>query len=766
MGYIGVNHPRQDGYAKAAGETLFAFDYEEPGTLYGKIVRSKVPSGHLVRVDISKALTMPGVRAIVTATDVPDILAGWIIRDTPMFARDVVRYVGEPIAAVAADTLDQARRAADRIEVIIEPTPAVCTIADAINPDAPLIHPDQRSYRLAAGGEGGDYPRYGNIAAESATQSDPAEVEAIFAKAVRVVEDSFTTQRQYQAYIEPKNALAVYRGGRYLVHTGSQWPYNIRQRVAQFFDVSLGKVRVVDHPYGGGFGGKLDYSVEPHALALSRACGGRPIKIVNTREEDILTAASREATIIRMRSALDLDGNILARDVECYMDNGAYTGEMSFLACFPFHFSAINYRVGKLRAVGRLVYTNAAPTAAMRGVTGVPMYFALENHMDHIADELGVDRRAYRLRHLFRSGDKMSNGQTLTDADILHEQFAAIDRMAPWEEARKHRKPYRGMAVVPAIWPTNPLPGSASIKLQEDGTAVVITGANDNGSGAVEIGVRQIVAEELGLRPEDVVIPGADTDFGSYDGGSQGQRTTLVAGAAALAAAKDARAKLLAEASQILQRPASEIELSDGYARVKGAPETCVSIAELSAAATFGSGPIQGTGSGAIPPVPYEPGCASGLLAPLFNSPTYHVHFAEVEVDPVTGNVKVLRYIVAQEVGQAINPAAVRGQIQGGVTQGIGYALYESLRLSPTTGEPIEKSLESYRLPLSVDIPTVEIVLTEHPNPHGPFGAKGVAEAPILLPAAVIASAISDAIGKRLDKAPLTPEDVLAALMK
>lgn len=765
MGYIGVDHPRQDGYAKAAGETVFVFDYEEPGTLYGKIVRSKVPSGRLVRIDASKARAMPGVRAVVTAADVPDVLAGWIVRDTPMFARDVVRYVGEPIAAVAADTLDEARRAADLIEVIIEPTPAVCTIADAIRPGAPLVHLNQSAYRMAAGGEGGDYPRYGNIAAESATQSDPGQVEAAFAGAARVVEDSFHTQRQYQAYIEPKNALAVYRGGRYIAHTGSQWPYNIRQRIAQFFDVSLAKVRVVDHPYGGGFGGKLDYSVEPHALALSKACGGRPVKIVNTREEDFLTAASREATIIKMKSALDANGNIIARDVECYMDNGAYTGEMSFLACFPFHFSAINYRVGKLRAVGRLVYTNAAPTAAMRGVTGVPMYFALENHMDHIADELSVDRRAYRLRHLFRTGDKMANGQTLTDADILHEQFAAIDKIISWDELKKRKKPYRGVAVVPAIWPTNPLPGSASIKLQEDGTAVLITGANDNGSGAVEVGLRQIVAQELGLNPQDVVIPGADTDFGSYDGGSQGQRTTLIAGAAALAAAKEARSKLLAQASQMLQRPASDLELADGYAHVKGAVETRVSISALSAAAIFGSGPIQGTGSAAIPPVVHDPGCASGLLAPLFNSPTYHVHFAEVEVDPVTGNVKVLRYVVAQEVGKAINPAAVRGQIQGGVTQGIGYALYESLRLSPTTGEPLEKSLEAYRLPLSVDIPTVEIVLTEHLNPHGPFGAKGVAEAPILIPAAVIASAISDAIGKRLNKAPITPEDVLAALV-
>lgn len=765
MNAIGLGLPRPDAHAKVGGETVFSFDYAEPGTLVGKILRSKVPAGRIIRVDVSKARGLPGVRAVIAATDTPDVLGGWIIRDTPMFARDVVRYVGEPIAAVAADSVECALRALDAIIVEIEPTPAICTIQDAIAPGAPLIHPDFKSYRMASGGEGGEYPRYGNIAAESVTLGTDAQVDAEFARAARVVEDVYSTQRQYQAYIEPRNAVGLYRGGRYIAHTGSQWPYNVRGRISQFFDVPISKVRVVGHPYGGGFGGKLDYSVEPYAIALSKACRGRPVKIVNTRHEDMVTAPCREATLIKFRSALDAEGNILARDVECYMDNGAYTGEMSFLTCFPFHFAAINYRVGKLRAVGRLVYTNAAPTAAMRGVTGVPMYFALENHMDHIAAELGIDRREYRLRHLFQSGDRMSNGQTLEDADILRKQFDAIEAIAPWNVAQAGKRPFHGIAISPAIWPTNPLPGSATVKLQEDGSVVVVTGANDNGSGAVETGIRQIVAQELGVDPREVLISEPDTDVGGFDGGSQGQRTTLVAGGAALAAARDLRAKIVALAAKLLQSEPDMIELVDQKARIRHRPEVFVSLAELGATSTFAEGSLQGTGGSTIQPVAHENGCASGMLAPLFNSPTYHVHFAEVEVDPVTGNVKVLRYIVAQEVGKAINPKSIAGQIQGGVTQGIGYALYESLRLSPTTGAPVEQGLESYRLPLSVDIPRVEIILTEHENPNGPFGAKGVAEAPILLPAAVIASAISDAIGKPFNKAPITPEDVLAALL-
>lgn len=765
MKIIGTPISRPDADAKVSGETIYAFDYDEPGTLVGKILRSTVPSGRIVLLDIAKAKEIPGVRAVLTAADMPPVLGGQIIRDTPMFASSVVRYAGEPIAAVAADSRDAALRALDAIIVEIEPTRSACTIDQAIADGAPLLHPDQKSYRMASGGEGGDYPRYGNIAAETASVGSDADVEIEFARAAHIVEDTYRTQRQYQAYIEPRNAVGVYRGGRYIAHTGSQWPDNVRARISQFLDVPLAKVRVIGHPYGGGFGGKLDYAVEPYAIALSRACRGRPVKILNTRYEDMLTAPCREATLIKFRSALDSDGNILARDVECYMDNGAYTGEMSALASFPFHFAAINYRVGKLRAVGRLVYTNAAPTGAMRGVTGVPMYFALENHMDHIAAQLNVDRRDYRLRHLLRSGDRLFNGQILEDADILRQQFDTIEAIVPWQEAQKNKRPMRGIAISPAIWPTTPLPGSATVKLQEDGSVVVVTGANDNGSGAVETGLRQIVAEELGVNPNNIVMTDPDTDTAGFDGGSQGQRTTLVAGGAALAAARELKRKMLDIAASMLQTNPDQIELVDGQARLKDRSGVFVSIAELGAHSTFSNGSLQGTGGDSIKPVSHNAGCASGMLSPLLDSPTYHVHFAEVEVDPVTGNVKVLRYIVVQEVGRAINPKSIAGQIQGGVTQGIGYALYESLRISPMDGMPLEKGLESYRLPLSVDIPRVEIVLTENHNENGPFGAKGVAEAPILLPAAVIAAAISDAIGKPFFKAPITPEDVLAALL-
>jgi CO/xanthine dehydrogenase Mo-binding subunit len=382
--------------------------------------------------------------------------------------------------------------------------------------------------------------------------------------------------------------------------------------------------------------------------------------------------------------------------------------------------------------------------------------------MDHIARELDVDRREYRLRHLFGNGDAMPNGQVLHDADILKSHFDAVEKIAPWAEVSK-KKPLRGVGIAPAVWLVNPLPGSATVKLQEDGSVVVISGANDNGTGSMTTAVRQIVADELGLHPDRVLVTEPDTDIGGFDGGSQGSRTTQVAGRAALDAAREVRDKVLDAAAQLLQTTAGELELADGFARVKGKPGTRISMADIGAATTFGAGTIQGTGRAVLPPVPHNPSCASGLLFAYIATPTYHVHFAEVEVDPVTGNVTVLRYIVAQEVGKIINPASLAGQIQGGVAQGIGFALYESLRINEA-GESLEKTLKDYRLPLAVDIPRVEAILSENPGLDGPFGAKGAAEPPILLPAAVIAAAVSDAIGKPIHKIPVTPEDVLAAM--
>jgi CO/xanthine dehydrogenase Mo-binding subunit len=319
------------------------------------------------------------------------------------------------------------------------------------------------------------------------------------------------------------------------------------------------------------------------------------------------------------------------------------------------------------------------------------------------------------------------------------------------------------VGIAATVWLTNPLPGSATVRLDEDGAFSVVTAATENGSGAVAMGVPQIVAEELGVPREDVRVTMPDTSVAGYDAGSQGSRTTHIVGRAARTAATVVRERLLATASEMMEAAIGDLELVDGSIGVRGAPVTRVPLATIAKAAVAAGEPILATGTYTTPTPAYDPTCASGLLFPTFPTPTYHVHLAEVEVDPITGVVRVVRYVVAQEVGRAINPAGVIGQVQGGVAQGIGYALYEGLEIG-ADGRYRQRTLESYRLPVAPDVPEVEVVLLEHPDPEGPFGAKGVAEPPIVPVAAAIANAIADATGGDISAVPITLEAVLDAV--
>jgi CO/xanthine dehydrogenase Mo-binding subunit len=758
---VGKRVERTDGEAKVTGEAVYGVDYVEVGTLHAKLLRSPVPAGRITRLDVDGARRLPGVRAVYTAADAPGHAAGWLLREQYLFASDVVRYEGEPVAVVVAESVRVAREALRAIRLEIEPEAVIGDVESALAEGARLVHPEWESYQVAAPA---DYPRRGNIAAETISDPDPEAFAKAFAEADFVVEDEFRTPRQYQAYLEPKSASARYENGRYVVHTASQYPFNVRDRVAQFLGVRPSDVRVIGHHIGGGFGAKLDAGLEPYA-AFAAGKLRRPVKIVNDRSEDLLTCTSRENAIVRLRSALAADGRILGRELECLMDNGAYSGEMPFLASVPMHVLGQVYRAGATRVTTRLVYTNTAPTGAFRGVGGLYLYFALERHMDTCARRVGLDRREFRLRNLLRSGDASLTGQVLADADILREAYDRLEEIAPWDEAVKAPAPdgkLRGVGLAACTWLTNPLPGSVTLKLNEDGTIGVVTAATENGSGAVAMGVTQIVAEQLAVRPEDVIVLMPDTDSAGYDAGSQGSRTTHIVGRAATIAAGEVRDKIFAVAAGMMEAAKEDLELADGRVFVSGDPESGITLADIAVTATFSVGPITGTGSYTTKPPAINPACASGLLFPIFPTPTYHVHLAEVEVDPATGHVGVVRYVVVQEVGRAINPDGVRGQIQGGVAQGLGYALYENIQI--VDGRYQERRLETYRLPLAVDVPDVEVVLLEHPEAEGPYGARGVAEPPIVPVAAAVGNAVADAIGRPISRLPITPDDVLEAL--
>jgi CO/xanthine dehydrogenase Mo-binding subunit len=758
---IGARTPRTDGETKVRGEAVYGVDYVEAGTLHAKLLRSPMPAGRIKTLDVSAAQELPGVLGVFTAADAPDCTAGWVLKDQRLFAHEVVRYEGEPIAGVVAETVAQGNAALGAIRLEIEPTAPVGDLEAALAEGARLVHPEWESY-TPVGPQ--DYPRRGNVAAEMISDPDPEAREAAFAQADIVVEDEFRASRQYQAYIEPKSALARYENGRFVVHTAHQYPFNVRDRVAQFMGVRQSDVRVIGHHIGGGFGAKLDAALEPYAALFAKKTG-RPVKLVNDRVEDLLTCPSRENAIVRIRTALASDGRILARELECLMDNGAHSGEMPWLASLPIHVLGQVYRAGAARIDCKLLYTNTAPTGAFRGVGGLYLYFALERHMDRCAEELGIDRREFRLKNLIGDGAASLAGQVLEEAGILREAFDRIDEAAPWADLTQRKSSddkLRGVGIAAVTWLTNPMPGSVTIKLNEDGTVGLITGATDNGSGAVTMGVTQIAAEEFGVRPEDVVVLMPDTDSAGYDAGSQGSRTTHIVGRATRTAAEEVRTKILKVAGNILEAAEADLELADRAVRVKGSPERNVPLAQVAATATWTTGPIAGTGSYTTPPPAFNPGCATGLLFPVFPTPTYHVHLAEVEVDPVTGQVTVVRYVVAQEVGKAINPDGVRGQIQGGVAQGIGYTLYEALEIEDSRYK--QRTLETYRLPLAVDVPDVEIILLEHPEAQGPHGARGVAEPPIIPVPAAIGCAIADAIGRPISRIPITPDDILEAL--
>ncbi len=751
---IGTSTPRSDGAAKVSGEAIFTVDVGLAGSLHAKLLRSPIPAGRITHLDVSAALRVPGVRAVLTADDAPSTRYGIVVKDHRIFASDYVTYEGEPIAAVAADDAEAAREGVRAIDLVIEEQEPVVDMDEAVGPNARLVHPD--ADELAASEEFG---RYGNVCGELV--ADPPGVDEAFAEADLVVSDEFRAQRQYQAHLEPRGVVAVYEAGRYTIHASHQYPFNIRDRLAEALGLRPSSIRVVGHHIGGGFGAKLDITIEPHAALLARATG-RPVRLVMERTEDLITAPCREDAVLRISSAVAADGRILARRMEVLLDAGAAATDAPFLCSIPFMLAGAPYRVGPTRMTCRAVYTNTAPTGAFRGVSGTHTVFALERHMDHIAGALGLDRRMLRLKNLFEDGDRLPNGQELSDASILEEAFDRLEEAAPWRTLGRGQ--LRGVGVAACVWLTNPMPGSVVLKLHEDGTLGVVTAATDNGSGAVTMGLVQIAADEMAVAPTDVILSLPDTDVAPYDAGSQGSRTTHVVGRAVREAAVELREKIYELAGQLLEASPADLELVGGMVQVTGVPDSGISLAEVATAATFSeSGPLAATGSYSTPAPRYDPTCASGLLFPTFPTPTYHVHVAEVEVDPVTGGVTVLRYLVAQEVGKAINPAGVMGQIQGGVAQGLGYALYEGLQFGDD-GRYRQRTLETYRLPVATDTPRVEVMLLEHPDAAGPFGAKGVAEPPIVPVAAAIGNAVADAIGAPVSHVPITPERILEAL--
>lgn len=749
--------PRRDAADKVTGRTRYTSDRVGAGMLHAVIVRATAASARILRIDTARASAMPGVRAVVTFQDTPG-LHGIGISDQPLFAHDVIRHQGEPLAAIAADTLDQARAAAAAVEVVTEPLPALLTMAEALAEGAPLIHPDWQSYEVLREGA----PRGGNVAWEArVTRGDTA---AAFARPdVRIVDSCYRVGRQSHVPFEPRCAIASYEDGRLHLQTSTQVPWTVRAVTAKVLGIAPSRIRVTVPAVGGGFGLKFDCTIEPVAAALAMKTG-RTVSIVNSREEEHLTCLCRENAEVRIRSAVTAAGEIVGREATVLMDCGAYGGEQVFLTTMTAHTLGGNYRLGAVRLNSRAVYTNTPPNGAFRACNGVYNTFFLERHTDEICAAIGMDPLEFRRRNVLGDGDLGATGQVF-QGDVLGpmlDRMAAFRARTPDRRAAADGRLY-GRATTVGTWFVFVGPSAATVNLNIDGSATLVTSGVEIGSGTMVQSLPQIVAANLGIDPSQVIVKAADTDAAGRDLGVGGGRATVSIGAASKMAAEKVRDRVLEVASEMLQTPPERLVLAGGRVEIAGRPGAGMALTSVIQRAEALAGPIGASGNFTAPGVPALPGCAAGHFIEAIDIPIFAVHDCEVAVDPDTGHVEILSYKVVQDVGLALNPRAVRSQIQGGVVQGMGYALHERITLG-ADGAIEQPGFEQYLLPLADDVVPVEIELYEGAPSVGPLGTKGAGEVPILNVGATVACAVARATGAEVSELPLTPPRVLGLM--
>ncbi len=751
-----MNFPRRDARDKVTGRTRFTVDVGGSDLLHAALLRSDAASARIVRLDVEKARKLPGVRAIATAKDVPG-LYGIGIADHPLLANELVRYHGEPIAAIAADTLEQARAAIEAIELELEPMPPILTMAEALADGAPLIHPGWKEYEILLDGAA----RGGNIAWEATVER--GDTDAAFARDdVTIVEGFYEVGRQSHVPFEPRAAVVSYEDGRFHIHTSTQVPWTVRSVTARVLGIPESHVRVTTPAVGGGFGLKFDASIEPCAAVLARMTG-RTVSIINSRREEQMTCLSRENAEIRIRSAVTNDGEIVGREATVLMDCGAYGGEQVFLTTMTTHTLGGNYRLGAVRLSSRAVYTNTPPNGAFRACNGVYNTFALERHTDEIADAIGMDRMEYRRRHVLGDQDLAATGQVY-DGDVLGPMLERMEVLREKSGSRKKAAGNRlyGESTTVGTWFIFVGPSAATVNLNHDGSATLVTTGVELGQGTMMQSLPQIVAANLGISPDDVIVKAADTDAAGRDLGVGGGRTTVSIGAASEAACAVVRDKLLEVASEMLQTPPKDLILARGRIEIEGRPGSGTTIQKILAEAESRFGPVSGSGSFTAPPFESLPGCTAGHFIDAIQ-PVFAVHNCELAIDPDTGKVEILAYRVVQDVGRALNPRAIHGQIQGGVVQGLGYALHEEITINEC-GAFDQTGFETYLLPLATDSIPVEFDLYEGAPAVGPFGTKGAGEIPILNVAAAIGCAVANATGKQVSSMPLTPPRIAALI--
>ncbi|HUF52478.1 MAG TPA: xanthine dehydrogenase family protein molybdopterin-binding subunit [Dehalococcoidia bacterium] len=750
---VGQRVTRLEGPAKVTGRTVYADDMKLPGMVHAKVLYAPYAHALIKSMDTAAAEALSGVHSVITAMDLPEYARNDSNRRNLIFPDKEVLFYGQPLAAVLAEDPHVAEEAVGLIDVAYEVLPAVIDPVAAIEPGSPLVREPL-----------GDVDRseergHVSVQSEETEQTDDrptniastapfrrGDVDASFAAADVIVENTWRSSMTHQSYIEPHSTIASYDvSGELNVWTSTQAPFYIRDELAMAFGILENRIRVTATEVGGGFGGKI-YLHELLTAALAIKVQ-RPVKYIMSRKDDMLAATPAPFAHIELKTGMKKDGTLTALQAKLIYDSGAFPGASVLAGCILI---GGYYKCDNLDIMGYEVLTNKVSVGALRAPAAHNATFAIERHMDIMARELGLDPLEVRLKNAVEEGDPMPNGQPYPRIGLRECLEAAADSRL-WRDRREiESKSNRGVGIAVGGWLGGLQPASAIAALNKDGTVNITVGSAD--ITGTNTSFQQIAAEVLNLPLDRVNVTYGDTRTAPYAGMSAGSKTLYTVGRAVKLACEDMRDQMFDLAKQRLEAEPEDMELANGQVQIKGAPDRAMTFARLGYLSTnFGA--------------PFPAVVGRGAITARKNAPGFTAQIADVEVDPDTGDVTLHGFTIAQDVGFAINPLSVEGQMQGGASQGIGLALWEEM-LYDEEGRLLNPNLLDYRLPTSRDLPPIETIIVEVPSEEGPFGARIVGEPSIVAGIAAIGNAIENAVGARVTESPFTPERIVRTLGK
>ncbi|OGO20622.1 MAG: hypothetical protein A2144_02985 [Chloroflexi bacterium RBG_16_50_9] len=739
---VGKRLPRVDALSKVTGAAIYSGDVILPGMLYGKVLRSPFPHAVIRRLDTKKARALDGVMAVITASDVPGYKnkSSIQLNELPHLAQEKVVYAEQPVAVVAATSARIAEKALELIKVDYEELPPIFDIEEAIKPSARLIHPDLYT-NMITNREPGKGEKPSNIAYH--LNICRGNLEAGFKKADIILENTYRTKAVNQGYLEPIASVAnVDLSGKVTIWTQSQGIFMARQMIAEYLALPLNRIKLIPVEIGGAFGGKTYLPTAPLCALLAMKTG-RPVRIEMTRDEVMKDGRPAAASVVTIKMGVTKKGFITAASAKIIYDAGAFP-DMSH-AMFTSHNAFSQYKIPNVAIEAMDVITNKVPATFYRAPGTPQTHFGIESHLDLISRTLDIDPLQLRIQNVAAEGDLMPNGDVLPRVGFKE----TLEKMAKHlQQKGKLKGKNRGRGVACGFWHGATGTFGAYVNVNGDGSVSLVMGVTDISGSRTSIA--QIVAEEFNLPLDKVTVVAGDTDTAPWATMSVGSMTVYSMSAAAYRACQDAKTQLAGLAAKKFEVDAARIEFSKGLFRVKRNPRKSISLADIarSTSSFGGSGPILGRGS-------------AGGLDP---APGMSVHAVDLEVDDETGKVKILSYTAAQDVGLAINPLSVEGQIQGAVTQGIGWALMENYIFE--NGAMQNSTLLDYRMPTATDVPMIDTLLVEVGSATGTYGIRHAGEPPMVPVIAAIANAIHNAAGVRMMELPMTPEAILKGIKK